>query len=203
MNALAITDHGNLYGAVEFLREAKDAGVKPILGLRGLRRPGRRTERTTGGASGKEHAFHLTLLARNAEGFRTCSGSRPSLPRRVLLQAADRQGNPAAAFRRHHLPVGLRLGRVLGHLLHGKTAEAERLCAWYPKIFGEGLLHRDPGRRHRNPARLRRGALELARRMGLPLVATNDAHYLTREDAAAHDVLLCVNTQDGRATRTG
>src|SRR5262249_11295691 len=70
MPALAVTDHGNLYGAVEFLREPKAAGIKPIVGLEAYVVPGRRTDRTTGGGSGNEHSFHLTLLARNAEGFR-------------------------------------------------------------------------------------------------------------------------------------
>src|SRR3954469_21321338 len=66
MPALAITDHGNLYGAVEFLREAKAADLKPIVGLEAYVAPGKRTERIGGGVSGQEHAFHLTLLARNA-----------------------------------------------------------------------------------------------------------------------------------------
>src|SRR5690348_3951902 len=68
MPALAVTDHGNLYGAAEFLREAKAAGIKPILGLEAYVAPGKRTDRTTGGGSGQEYAFHLTLLARNGEG---------------------------------------------------------------------------------------------------------------------------------------
>ena len=68
MPALAITDHGNLYGAVEFLREAKAADLKPIVGLEAYVAPGRRTDRTTGGGSGQDYAFHLTLLARSATG---------------------------------------------------------------------------------------------------------------------------------------
>src|SRR3954469_18654829 len=70
MPALALTDHGNLYGAVEFLREAKAGDVKPIIGIEAYVAPGRRGERGGGGVSGKETAFHLTLLARNGEGVR-------------------------------------------------------------------------------------------------------------------------------------
>src|SRR3954464_11878761 len=70
MPALALTDHGNLYGAIEFLREAKVADFQAIVGLEAYVAPGRRPDRTTGGASGNEPSFHLTLLARNAEGFR-------------------------------------------------------------------------------------------------------------------------------------
>ncbi len=78
MPALAITDHGNLYGAVEFLRESKAAGLKPIVGLEAYVAPRHRTERSMGGGSGKEYAFHLTLLARNGEGYATsCDSRRP------------------------------------------------------------------------------------------------------------------------------
>ena len=78
MDALALTDHGNLYGAVEFLREAKEVGLKPIVGLEAYVAPGHRSERAGGGASGKETSFHLTLLARTGEGVRNLSGSRRS-----------------------------------------------------------------------------------------------------------------------------
>src|SRR5204863_3079264 len=80
-------------------------------------------------------------------------------------------------------------------ILHGKTAEAERLCAWYQKIFGGENFYievQDNGVAIQRDCA--RGALDIARRMGLPVVATSDAHYLTREDASAHDVLLCINT---------
>src|SRR5438270_5085172 len=70
MPALAITDHGNLYGAVEFLREAKSAGLKPIIGLEAYVAPGKRQERSSGNSASGEHAYHLTLLARSGEGVR-------------------------------------------------------------------------------------------------------------------------------------
>src|SRR5436305_8852742 len=81
------------------------------------------------------------------------------------------------------------------HILHGKTAEAEKLCAWYLKTFGAENFYIEV---QDNGVAIQRdcaeGALDIARRMGLPVVATSDAHYLTREDAPAHDVLLCINT---------
>ncbi len=80
-------------------------------------------------------------------------------------------------------------------ILHGKTAEAEKLCAWYQQVFGEEnfyveIQNNGVGIQHD----CEKGAVDIARRMGLPLVATSDAHYLTRDDAEAHDVLLCINT---------
>ena len=81
------------------------------------------------------------------------------------------------------------------HILHGKTAAAEGLCAWYQKVFGEENFYVEI---QDNGVAIQRdcaeGAIDIARRMGLPLVGTSDAHYLTRDDAAAHDVLLCIST---------
>ncbi len=196
MPALALTDHGNLYGAVEFLREAKSAGIIPIVGLEAYVAPGRRTDKTAGGVSGQEHAFHLTLLARNAAGFRNLLRLsslsflegfyyKPRIDKEILERHAEGliclSGCASAEFS--------------DYILHGKTAEAERLCAWYHKTFGAENFFveiQDNGVPIQKDCAA--GAIDIARRMGLPLVGTSDAHYLTRDDAAAHDVLLCINT---------
>jgi DNA polymerase-3 subunit alpha len=196
MPALAITDHGNLYCAVEFLREAKAAELKPIIGIEAYVAPGRRTDRAGGGASGKETAFHLTLLARDGEGVRNLMRLsslsflegyyyKPRIDKEILQRHA--QGLICLS--------GCVSSELSDHLLHDQRAEAEALAAWYLKVFGpenffveiqdNGIpIQRDQ----------REAAVDLARRMGLPLVATSDAHYLTREDAPAHDILLCINT---------
>ena len=159
MPALALTDHGNLYGAVEFLREAKADDFKPIVGIEAYVAPGRRTERSTGGASGSEHSFHLTLLARNGEGFRNLMRlSSKSFLEGLLLQAADRQGDPRAALRGPDLPLRLRLGRVLRP--HPPRQDGRGRAAL--RLVSEGLrrgelLRRDPEQRRRDPARLRAG----------------------------------------------
>ncbi len=196
MPALALTDHGNLYGAVEFLLEAKAADIVPIIGLEAYVAPGRRTERTSGGSSGHEHSFHLTLLARNAAGFRNLIRLsslsflegfyyKPRIDKEILKRHADGliclSGCASAEFS--------------DFILHDKTAEAEKLCAWYQSVFGAEnfyveIQNNGVAIQHECAA----GALDIARRMGLPVVATSDAHYLTRADAAAHDVLLCINT---------
>ena len=196
MPALALTDHGNLYGAVEFLREAKSHGILPIVGMEAYVAPANRTDRTGGGVSGQEHAFHLTLLARNATGFRNLMRLsslsflegfyyKPRIDKEILERHAEGliclSGCASAEFS--------------DYILHRKRDEAERLCAWYLKIFGEKNFFveiQDNGVPIQKECA--EGALEIARRMGLPVVATSDAHYLTREDAPAHDVLLCVNT---------
>jgi DNA polymerase-3 subunit alpha len=197
MPAIAVTDHGNLHAVVELLREAKAADVKPIVGLEAYVAPGRRTERTTGGGSGKEYAFHLTLLARNGEGVRNLMrlSSRSFLEGLYYKPRIDKE-----ILERHSEGLiclsGCASAEFSDLILHGKTAEAEALCAWYQRVFGEENFYVEI---QDNGVSIQRdcmqGALDIARRMGLPTVATSDAHYLTREDAAVHDILLCINTK--------
>ena len=109
MPALALTDHGNLYGAVELLREAKNAGIVPIVGLEAYVAPGNRTERRGGGVTGQEHAFHLTLLASDATRVPQSDAALVAfISRGVLLQAANRQRDPRAALGRADLPIRMR-----------------------------------------------------------------------------------------------
>jgi DNA polymerase-3 subunit alpha len=196
MDALAVTDHGNLYGAVEFLREAKAGGIKPIVGIEAYVAPGRRTDRVSGGSSGKETSFHLTLLARNGEGVRNLmrlsSASflegfyyKPRIDKEILERHAE--GLICLS--------GCVSSEFSDYLLHDRRAEAESLAAWYERVFGpENFfieIQNNGVTIQQDHAEL---AIDLARRMGLPLVATSDAHYLTQEDSLAHDILLCINT---------
>jgi DNA polymerase-3 subunit alpha len=198
MDALAITDHGNLYGAVEFLREAKAADLHPIVGMEAYVAPGHRANRTaSGGGSGQEYAFHLTLLARNATGFRNLL----RLSSRAFLEGFYYRPRIDKELLEQHAAgliclSGCASAEFSDLILHGKIAEAERLCAWYQKIFGVENFYveiQDNGVAIQKECA--KGALDIARRMGLPVVATSDAHYLTRDDAAVHDILLCINTR--------
>ena len=159
MPALALTDHGNLYGAVELLREAKAAGILPIVGMEAYVAPGQRTERSGGGVSGQEHAFHLTLLRQDAAGFRNLMRLsslsflegfyyKPRIDKEILERHA----------RGTDLPVRLRLGRVLR--LHparqdGRSRTALRLVS--EDLRRGELLRRDPGQRRGDPEGMRRG----------------------------------------------
>ncbi len=194
MPALALTDHGNLYGAIEFYQEAKAAGVKPILGYEAYVAPGSRRERDAKGIS--EAAFHLTLLAKNETGFRNlirmASAAylegfyyRPRIDKELLQQYHD--GIICLS--------GCASGEFSELILKDRLDEATELARWFARLFGEGNFFveiMDNGLDIQR--RCRAGAIDIAGRLGLPLVATCDTHYLCQADADAHDVLLCINT---------
>ncbi|OGP74517.1 MAG: DNA polymerase III subunit alpha, partial [Deltaproteobacteria bacterium RBG_13_58_19] len=192
MPAVAITDHGALFGALEFYEKARAAGIKPILGCEVYVAPGSRLDRK---GAGKGDNHHLVLLAADAQGYQN------------LLQLVTRAHLEGFYYRPRvdkellsELNAGLIAlssclhGGVARHLLHDDLAGAEASAREYAEIF--------PGRFYLEvqandlPEQLQVNAalLELAPRWGLPLVPTNDCHYLHPEDARAHDVLLCIQT---------
>src|SRR4051794_31801910 len=137
MPALAITDHGNLYGAVEFLREAKAADFKPIIGLEAYVAPRHRTERSGGGSSGEDYAFHLTLLARNGEGVRNLM----RLSSKSFLEGFYYKPRIDKEILARHSEGLICLSGCVGSefsqlLLRERRAEAEALAAWYAQLFG-------------------------------------------------------------------
>jgi DNA polymerase-3 subunit alpha len=198
MNALAITDHGNLYGALEFYEACREAGIKPIIGYEAYVAPASRFDRSAG-AKG-DTSYHLTLLAANRAGFENLMQlsskaflegfyHKPRIDRELL--EAHREGIICLS--------GCVSGELSRTLLSGNTADealarGAELAAWFARVFGERYFIEIQN----NGLELQRQALELsielARRMGLPTVATCDAHYVRREDAEAQDVLLCINT---------
>ncbi|MFO0893246.1 MAG: DNA polymerase III subunit alpha, partial [Isosphaeraceae bacterium] len=198
MSAIALTDHGNLFGAIEFLREAKAAGVLPIVGMEAYVAPGKRTDRTTsaGGGGDERFAYHLTLLARNGAGFRNLlrlsSRSylegyyyKPRIDKEILARHSDGLICLSGC-------VGSEFSQLL---LNDRRADAENLARWYAKTFGEGNFYvevQNNGLQIQHDCMER--ALDVAGKFGFPVVATSDAHYLTQGDYLAHDVLLCINT---------
>lgn len=198
MNGLAITDHGNLYGALEFYAACRDAGLNPIVGYEAYVAPGSRRERS--GESSRDSSYHLTLLARNRTGFENLVQlsskaflegfyHKPRIDRELL--AAHSDGIICLS--------GCVSGEFARTLLAGNTAEdaiakGSEIAEWFASVFGDRYFIEIQN----NGLEVQRQALELAvevaRRMGLPLVATCDAHYVRREDAVAQDVLLCINT---------
>jgi DNA polymerase-3 subunit alpha len=200
MPALAVTDHGNLFGAVKFHDMAVARGIKPIIGCEAYMAPGHRRDRSTGGSrtqgSDKKPYYHMILLAENHKGYanlvKLCSLAytegfyyKPRIDREILAEHSEGLIGTSACLG----------GEVAQLLLAGRREEAEKAAATYRDILGHGNFYleiQDHGMAEQ--ARIATGLLEISRRLELPLVATNDCHFLTREDHAAHDVLLCIQT---------
>ena len=204
--AIAITDHGNMYGVLDFYRECREQGITPVIGTEAYMAGESRHERPvrrgrvddTGGEGdeGQKLYYHLTLLAETNEGYRNLL---------KLSSAAYLEGyyhKPRLDWdllARHHEGViattGCLGGVVAQALLDGDVGKATALTGRLQDIFGRGNLFvelQDHGlaKQQRTNPRL----VEIARRLGAPLLATNDSHYTKREDSVAHDALLCVQT---------
>ncbi|MGC1381107.1 MAG: DNA polymerase III subunit alpha [Candidatus Baltobacteraceae bacterium] len=187
--AVALTDHGVMYGAMEFYYKAREFGLTPIIGCEAYLAPRGRLDRTA-----REEA-HVTLLAADLVGYRNLTAlvSKGFLegyyykPRIDLeLLAKHNEGLIALS--------GCISGLVAAPLLRGDRASALRNAKTYLEIFGdrfyiEVMRHGMPEQDATND-----GLVEVARELGVPIVATNDSHYLEQKDAAAHDVLLCIGT---------
>jgi DNA polymerase-3 subunit alpha len=196
MPAVAITDHGNMFGAFSFYHEALKQGVRPILGVEAYIAPGDRRDREAQAAreSGEGYAYHLTILGATQTGYRnlvrlvseaylTGFYHRPRMDKALLRENSE--GLIALS--------GCLKGEVAGALSRGNFAAAKRTVAEYQDIFGkdnffiELMDHGLPKQTEILP-----DLLKLANETGAAVVATNDSHYLRREDAFAHEVLLCI-----------
>ncbi len=197
MNSIAITDHGNLYGAMEFYRTCRSEDVNPIIGYEAYVAPGRRTDRSATRQS--EAQSHLTLLAMNRTGFdnliRMSSTAylegfhyKPRIDRELLEEFNE--GIICLS--------GCAASQLSNLLLADQTDEARQLVEWYARVFGDRFYMEIQDAGFEIQRQCLEPTVDLAREMGLPLVATNDAHYLTRDDAKVQDVLLCVNTRRTR-----
>src|SRR5579871_676126 len=198
MNSLAITDHGNMYGALEFYTKAKDAGINPVLGYEAYIAPAHRTDRTA--SRMKEASYHLTLLAKNRQGFQNLvkMASAAFLEGFYYKPRIDKE-----LLEKYHEGIICLSGCASGELSHlilgNEMDKAEEVIAWYHKLFGDDYYLEIQNCGVDVQRICKDGTVDLANRMGLPLVATSDAHYLCQQDAAAHDVLLCVNTRSNRS----
>ncbi len=199
MNGLALTDHGNLYGALEFYRACRDAEINPIIGYEAYIAPGSRFEKE-GALSSKEASYHLTLLAQNRTGFKNLV----KLASRAFLEGFYHKPRIDKELLADHSEgiiclSGCVSGELSRKLMAGKGAEeamaaGQGIAEWFQRVFGPRyfLEIQDNGVEIQRIAK--ELTVELANKIGVPLVATSDAHYVNREDAEAQDVLLCINT---------
>ena len=193
MPAIALTDHGNMYGAVEFYKAAKARGIKPIIGCEVYVAPGSRFDKK---ASDNERYYHLVLLAENQAGYRNLIELvskaytegfyyKPRIDKEILAAHSGGLIGLSACI----------AGEVPALILKNDIAAAESVAREYAEIFGPGNFfielqdHNMPEQKLSNPI-----LIDIAKRLDLPIVATNDLHYIHRSDAESHDVLLCIQT---------
>ncbi len=193
MKSVAITDHGVMYGVIDFYKTAVKNGVKPILGCEVYTAKRTRFDRQAGLDADQGH---LVLLARNNEGYKNLM---------KIVSAGFTEGfyyKPRVdleLLRRHSSGItalsACLSGDVPAAILEGDYGKARQRALTFNEIFGQGYFYlelQSNGLEEQNL--VNQGLIKLSRETGIPLVATNDAHYLRREDARAHEVLLCIQT---------
>ncbi|HYX25413.1 MAG TPA: DNA polymerase III subunit alpha [Thermoanaerobaculia bacterium] len=193
MPAMALTDHGNMFGAIEFYNKARAAGIKPIVGMEAYVAQGSRLDRTPGRGSSN----HLVLLARNETGYRNLlkltSSSflegfyyKPRIDKELLRKHSEGLICLSACLK----------GEVNELIVASREKEAEAAAREFLEIFGEGNFYLEMQDHGIPEQRLASDVVRrISQRTGIPLVISNDCHYLRRDDAFAHDVLLCIGTQ--------
>ncbi|HRJ47863.1 MAG TPA: PHP domain-containing protein, partial [Opitutaceae bacterium] len=195
MPAIALTDHGNLYGAIDFYNSAKGKGIKPLIGCELYLVETSRLEKHGRSDEGKS-IFHLGLLARNLTGYQNLLKlvSDAHLKGfyykpRTDLETLARHADGLIGF------TGCLASLVPQHLLHDREEEARQACGRFVEIFGrenyfvEIQDHGLPEQRKIVP-----GLLKLGEEFGLKVIATNDVHYVNAADAGPHDAMLCIQT---------
>jgi DNA polymerase-3 subunit alpha len=199
--ALAITDHGNLHGAWEFQEKARKAGVKPIIGMEAYVAPGDRRERARSRVGAKPY-YHLVLLARDETGYRNLV-KLSSLAYTEGFYVRPRMDRELLA--RHHegliVSSACMAGEVASSLLDGNYEQAKAVASWYAELFRDRYYLEVQAHDSDGQAQLNAQVFRLADDLGLPVVATNDAHFLRSTDHDAHDVLLCIGLGKDREER--
>ncbi|GAB4239185.1 MAG: DNA polymerase III subunit alpha [Candidatus Methylacidiphilales bacterium] len=193
--ALAITDHGNMFGVFDFFKTCKKQGIKPILGCEVYVAPGSRLEKKA--SSGKEAAHHFLLLAKNQEGYQNLlklvtAGhlegryyGKPRIDKELLRAHASGLIATSACLK----------SDLAQAVLEGRNDEADRLVQDYLSMFAPGDFYLEVHHHGLEAeATVRQAYRELGRRHGVKLVAANDVHYVRNTDALAHEVLLCIQT---------
>jgi DNA polymerase-3 subunit alpha len=190
MDSLAITDHGVMYGAIEFYRVATEAGIKPIIGCEVYVAQEGHLSRT----AGDKNNYHLVLLARNLTGYHNLI----QLTTKAHLDGFYYKPRVDKELLQEHQKGLIALsaclsGEVPRLILERRLDEAKQAALWYKETFGDFYLeiqrHPIPEVEQINPT-----LISMGRELGIPLVATSDVHYVRREDAVAHDLLLCIGT---------
>lgn len=198
MPGVALTDHGCLYGAWAFHRAARREGVKPVIGMEAYVAPGDRRKKTPE-PSGPPRPYHLVLLARDRVGYKNLVKLssigftegfyyKPRVDRKTLARHSEGIIVTSACM----------AGEVCRRLAEGNRDAAKEAAEWYANVFGDRYYLEVQAHDTEGQAQLNKQVFELAEELGLPVVATNDSHFLEPHHHAAHDVLVCIGTAKSR-----
>ena len=195
MNAVALTDHGTLSGVVEFYKDAKKRGIKPIIGLEAYVAPRGHLDK-----AGRQdmNPYHLILLCETTQGYKNLM---------KLVTIANLQGfygkpriDRALLEQYHEGLIALSAcagGEVATHIMDGNMPEAEAAARWYDQTFGRGNYYLElQAHEHQwdTQAKINAAKIQLSEKTGIPLVVTADSHYSKHENRSAHETLLCIQT---------
>ncbi len=193
-DTLAITDHGNMFGVLDFYLEAQKYGIKPIIGMEAYIAPGSRKEKKSGGKGGKRAAYHLLLLAKNNTGYKNLMKLssiayiegfyyKPRIDKEVLRKYSEGLIASSACMK----------GEIFQKYNYGGRDEAIKAVEEYLEIFGDDYYLEIQN--HNIPEEAGYDNIyKLAKEMHVPVIATNDVHYLNKDHHTSHDVLLCVQS---------
>ncbi|MBI2049753.1 DNA polymerase III subunit alpha, partial [Candidatus Roizmanbacteria bacterium] len=195
MNSIAITDHGNLYGAFKFFIRAKDYGIKPIIGVEAYKAANSRFDKQPGI---DKDQYHVVLLAKNIDGYKNLI---------KIVTKAHLEGfyyKPRIDFdllEKHKDGIIVLSGGCLSGEIHkliseNQTTRAEKIALKYQELFGKDFyLEIQRHQQLKGLSEINEEVISLSRKLGIPIVATNDVHYINQEDAEAQEVMLCIGTQ--------
>ena len=192
MNSIALTDHGVMFGAIDFYKACKANGIKPIIGCEMYVAPRTRSDKEPN-IDNKNH--HLILLAKNKNGYKNLAKLvsigfvegyyyKPRIDREVLEKYHDDL----------ICCSGCLAGEINQAILQNNMEEAEEIALWYKNLFGDDYYLEVQPNGIKEQLLVNQKLIELSRKLDIPLVATNDAHYTRKEDAYNHEILLCIQT---------
>lgn len=194
MDSVAITDHGNIYGAIEFYKKAKEEGIKPIIGTEMYISVGKMTDTQPGI---DDTRYHMILLVKNEEGYKNLVKLltkahlegfyyKPRVDEELLAKHSEGLIALSACL----------TGKIPRLILANKMKEAEGTSKKYEEMFGKGNFYLELQRHSSIPQqeKVTKGLLEISEKTGIPVVATADSHYLKPDDAEAQDILMLINT---------
>ncbi|NOZ60528.1 MAG: DNA polymerase III subunit alpha [Calditrichaeota bacterium] len=194
MDAFAITDHGNMFGAINFYMELKKADLKPIIGAEVYIAPGSRLDKTKSDKQ-KDTSYHLVLLAKNFEGYQNLMELvsigflegfyyKPRIDKDTLRKHSSGLIAMSACMS----------GEIARKIRNNDMQAAERAALEYREIFGDDFYLELQRHGIEEEEAVVQGMAELSKKLGIPMVATNDIHYLKQEHSRAHEILLCIQT---------